>query len=129
MATLNENQARLLRDRNFGVVATVREDGSPQLTPVWVDTDGEDLLFNTAEGRAKPRNLRRDPRLSVLVLDRDDDQRWLSVSGRAELSHEGAAEHIDQLAHKYRGRSYRLPAGQTRVIVRVRADRIESYGL
>jgi PPOX class probable F420-dependent enzyme len=129
MATLTEAQASLLRDRNFGVVATVRKDGSPHLTTIWVDTDGRDLLFNTAEGRAKPRNLRRDPRVTVLVLDREDDQRWLSVSGRAHLTHEGALEHIHELSQKYRGRSYELPAGQTRIIVRVDADRIESYGL
>ena len=127
---LTEKQAAILLEPNIGIVATIRRDGSPQLTPVWVDAEGGDVVFNTAEGRAKTRNLRRDPRVSICVVDRDDPYRWLSVTGRAELSHEGAVEHIDRLALKYRGRSpYGVPEGEQRVIVRIRAERVQARSL
>ena len=127
---LTEAQAAFLREPNVAVVATTRRDGSAQVTPVWIDTDGRDVLFNTAEGRAKPRNIRRDPRVSVCVVDRNDQYRWLAVSGPAELTHEGAVEHIDALSLKYRGRTpYGVPEGEQRVIVRVRPERVEARNL
>ncbi|MEX0674585.1 MAG: PPOX class F420-dependent oxidoreductase, partial [Gaiellaceae bacterium] len=94
MAKLSEKQIELLRRPNLAIVGTIRPDGTPQLTPTWVDTDGEHVLVNTAEGRWKTRNLRRDPRISVTVVDRDDPYNWVSVTGTAELTHEGAEEHI-----------------------------------
>jgi PPOX class probable F420-dependent enzyme len=95
---------------------------------VWIDWDGEDVLFNTAAGRAKPRNLERDSRVTVLVLDRDDGYRWLGVSGRAELTTEGADEHIDKLARKYTGRAWQPKPGEQRLLVRVRPERVSAYG-
>ena len=65
MATLNEKQAKLFTDRNWGVIATIREDGSPQATPVWIDYDGENVLVNSARGRTKVTNIERDPRATV----------------------------------------------------------------
>lgn len=125
VATLTAEQAKLFEDPNIGLVATIRSDGTPQVTPVWVDWDGEHVLFNTAEGRAKPRNIRRDPRVTVAVVSRDDPYSWVSVSGQAELVEEGAAEHIDKLARKYTGREeYGIPAGEKRMIVRVTPERI-----
>lgn len=129
MAKLSEGEARLLLEPNIGVVATLRRDGSAQLTPVWIDTDGVHVVFNTAEGRQKPKNLRRDPRVSVFVLDRNDPYRWISLRGRATLEHEGAVEHIDKLAKKYVGREeYGVPDGEQRVIVRVTPERVVSRG-
>src|SRR5437763_1609641 len=85
MADLTDEQARLLEEPNVATVGTVNPDGSPQLTIVWIDWDGEHVLFNTAAGRVKPRNLERDRRVSVLVADRADAYRWVGVRGLAEL--------------------------------------------
>ena len=127
MAKLTDGEVQFLLEPNIGVVATLRNDGSAHLTAVWVDSDGEHVVFNTAEGRVKPRNLRRDPRVSMFVLDRNDPYRWISVTGRAALDHEGAVAHIDKLAHKYVGRDeYGVPEGEQRVIVRITPERVVS---
>jgi PPOX class probable F420-dependent enzyme len=124
MAKLSEKQIELLRKPNLAIVATVRPDGTPQLTPTWVDTDGEQVLVNTAEGRWKTRYLRRDPRISVTVVDRDDPYDWVSVTGTAELTHDGAEEHIHKLSHKYRGKDYDSPKDPQRILVRITPDRV-----
>jgi PPOX class probable F420-dependent enzyme len=125
VATLTDEQAKLFEEPNIGLVATIRSDGTPQVTPVWVDWDGENVLFNTAEGRAKPHNIRRDPRVTVTVVSRDDPYSWVSVSGSAEMVEEGAVEHIDKLAQKYTGREeYGVPEGEKRMIVRVKPQRV-----
>ena len=130
MAKLTEQQARLFLDENYGVVATLREDGSPHQTVVWLDWDGENVVFNTNEDRRKPHELRRNPSVSVIAIDRDTPYRWVAVSGPAELSHEGATEHIDRLALKYRGRApYGVKPGEQRVIVRVKPERVTAYGI
>ncbi len=126
MAKLSERAGQLLRDKNLAAVTTIRKDGSPHTTPVWIDWDGENVLFNTAEGRVKPRHLRRDPRVSVLVVDRENPYAWVSVTGRAELTHEGADEHIDDLSEKYLGRrpyASRAP-GEQRIKVIVHPERV-----
>jgi PPOX class probable F420-dependent enzyme len=128
MATLTAEQARLFKDRNYATVATIRNDGSAQLTPVWIDWDGENVVFNTAEGRAKPQNIRRRPVVSVQVIDRDDPYKWVSVTGPAEIVEEGAVEHIHELSRRYRGRDYDLDPDQKRLIVRVRPQRVTARG-
>jgi PPOX class probable F420-dependent enzyme len=128
MAKLNEKQAKLLTDKNLAAVATIRDDGTPQVTPTWVDWDGEHVLVNTAEGRAKPRNIRRDPRVSVLVMDPDDPYNWVSVTGTAELTHEGAEEHIGKLSHKYNGEDYPNPKDPQRVLVKITPERVNPPG-
>ena len=129
MVGLTDEQAQLLLRPNFATVGTLDPDGSPQLTIVWIDWDGENVLFNTAAGRAKPRNLERDPRVSVLVTDRDDGYRWVEILGRAELTTEGADEHIDKLARKYTGEAWKPRTGEQRLLVRVRPERVSAYGL
>ena len=124
MAKLSEKQIDLLRRPNLAIVGTIRSDGTPQLTPTWVDTDGEHVLVNTAEGRWKTRNLRRDPRISVTVVDRDDPYDWVSVTGTAELTREGAEEHIHKLSHKYRGKDYDKPKDPQRILIRITPERI-----
>ncbi len=128
MAGLTDEQARLLREPNFATVGTLNPDGSPQLTIVWIDWDGEHVLFNTAAGRAKPRNLERDRRVSVLVVDREDGYRWVAVRGVAELTAEGADEHIDKLARKYTGVGWQPKPGEQRLLVRVRLQHVNAYG-
>ena len=130
MATLTEKQQQFLAENPFvGVATTLREDGSPHSTVVWVDANGG-ISFNTAMGRAKPRNLERDPRVSLLVVDPQNSYRWVSVSGRAELTLDGADAQIDKLAKKYLGQDeypWRSPDEQ-RVTVRITPERVDSYG-
>jgi PPOX class probable F420-dependent enzyme len=132
MAKLTEKQAKLFRDRNWATVTTLRADGSPHATPVWIDTDGEHVIFNTVIGRAKERELRRDPRVAVTVLPADDQQSgYVSVTGTAELSEEGASEHIDKMAKKYLDLDkypYHQP-GDRRVIVTITPERVDGYGI
>ena len=124
---MTEKQIAFLREPNFAVVATVDEHGRPQSTVVWVDTDGESVLFNTTTYRAKARHLAANPYASVLVLDRNSAHRWVEFEGPVSTTEEGAAEHIEQLAQKYEGRSF----GNTenRLIVRVKPERVIEYEL
>ena len=128
---LTEAQRAFLRDNPFpGVVTTLRHDGSPHSTVVWVDEEGGDVLFNTAEGRAKPRYMRNDPRVSIVVVDPADQYRWVSVTGTAELTTEGARDQIDALATKYLGAdSYPWYRGETRLSVRITPEKVDSSGL
>ena len=132
MAALSEKQAKLFTDRNWGTIATLREDGSPHVTPVWIDYDGENVLVNSAYGRTKVENVKRDPRATVTVLPAEDQQSgYVMVSGKAELVDDGADEHIDKLARKYLGENrypYRGP-GEKRVIIRIRPERVDGFGV
>jgi PPOX class probable F420-dependent enzyme len=104
MAKLSDEQAQLFLDRNYGHVGTIRPDGSAHVTPVWVDYDGEHVIFNTAVGRAKYRYLQRDPRVTIEVQNLENPYEYVLVSGRAEMEEGDEAEkHIDKLAKKYRG--------------------------
>ena len=132
MAKLSEHQADLFRGKNWGTVVTLREDGSPHATPVWIDTDGENVLFNTAVGRAKERHLRRDPRIAVTVLPAEDQQSgYVTVTGKAEITEDGAFDHIDKLAKKYIGKDKYpyLQPGEQRVIVKVKPERVDAQGI
>ena len=128
MPGLTAEQARLLEEPNFATVATANPDGSAQLSIVWIDWDGERVVFNTAAGRAKPRNIERDPRVGVLVVDRSDGYRWVAVRGRAEITTEGADEHIDKMARKYSGEGWRPRPGEQRLLVRFRPEHVNAYG-
>jgi PPOX class probable F420-dependent enzyme len=129
MAKLNEQEAALFDEPLYAVAAVVREDDSPQQTVVWVERDGDAVSFNTAEGRAKPRHIRRNPNVGVMVMK--DPYTWVAVSGPAELTTEGADDQIDRLAKKYLDADtypYRDPA-ETRVTVRIKPERVDSSGL
>jgi PPOX class probable F420-dependent enzyme len=131
MASLTQAQKDFLDQPLVAVVTTLREDGSPHSTVVWVETDGEGgLSFNTATGRAKDVHLRNDPRVSVIVVDPQDPFKWVSVSGPAELTKDDADPQIDRLAKKYMGVDeypYRTPE-EDRVKVNVTADKVDSSG-
>ncbi|WP_346536885.1 PPOX class F420-dependent oxidoreductase [Micromonospora sp. DPT] len=121
MAILTDEDLALLSEPQLAHVATVEADGTPHVTPVWVDTDGEHIVFNTARGRQKYNNIERNPMVAVSVVDKADDFRTLWVKGTAELVTEGADEHIDRMAKKYLGQDtypFRQP-GEERVIVRI----------
>ena len=128
MAGLPDELVRFFLDANYAAAATVNADGSPQLTVVWVDYDGENVVFNTAAGRAKPRNIVRGSLVSVLVFDGTDFNRWVSVTGPAEIEEDADRAHADKLAQQYAGREH-FGGDEQRLIVRVRPDRVTTYGL
>lgn len=127
MSTPLTDAARALVNRPvIANVATVDKKGRPQLTPVWIDLDGDDLIFNTAKGRAKHANLERNPSVAVSIVDPNDPYNVVIVRGAVDESEEGADAHIDSLAKKYLGVDtypMRTP-GEVRVICRVRADHV-----
>lgn len=131
MAALNDKQKQFLEQPFVGVVTTLREDGSPHSTVVWVDVDENGVSFNTVYGRTKPANLERDGRISLTVVDPADGYRWLSVDGAATLSVDGADDQIDRLAKKYLDAdSYPFrKESEQRVTVRIAAARVDAYGL
>jgi len=112
----------LLKAKNFCLVSTRRPDGSIQGAPVWVDVQDGQPVLNTAEGRAWPRNLERDPRVTLTIQNFENPYEYLEIRGRvAERTHDGADEHIDAMAKKYLDKDeypFRQP-GEQRVIIRV----------
>ncbi|MFK0293444.1 PPOX class F420-dependent oxidoreductase [Streptomyces sp. NPDC090442] len=105
-ATLSDGLKKLLDSPVFVMVGTVQPDGSPQLSPVWVKRDGDDLLISTTVGRRKEKNLRRDPRVSVVVQPFDAPYTYAEIRGEATLSTEGGQQLIDELSRKYTGKAY-----------------------
>jgi PPOX class probable F420-dependent enzyme len=129
MAKLTEAQRAFLRDNAYaGVLTTVRPDGSPHATPVWVDVAGDEVLVNTRVGRAKERHLRENPGVSLTVVDPHDMYHWVSITGRATLDPEGAYEHINTLSHRYSGEDYSYIENEQRVIARIKVEKIDSSG-
>jgi PPOX class probable F420-dependent enzyme len=129
--TLEGRSEALLRARNFASVATFNRDGTIHCVPVWVDVHNGLPTLNTAEGRAWPRNLERDPRVTLTVPNLENPYEYVEIRGRvAERTHEGADEHIDELAQKYLGREKypgRRP-GEQRVIIRVEPEYVRLAG-
>ena len=131
-ATLSPGFQKLLREPVYCQLATLMPSGAPHITQTWVDTDGEHILINTFEGSQKSRNVRRDPRVAVNVVDPTNPWRIANVRGRVvEVTTQDADRHIDQLARKYLGvETYprRIP-GQVRLILKITADKINTIGL
>ncbi len=123
--SLSDGVRKLLDAPNFAHLATTMPDGSPQVTAVWVEYDGKHVLVNTAEGRQKPRNLRRDPRVALSIVDQQNPYASATIRGRAvELTHDGADEQIDKLAKKYLGQDkypFRQP-GEQRVAIKIEPE-------
>jgi PPOX class probable F420-dependent enzyme len=130
MTSLTEEQARLLLEPNFGVLATRRPDGSPQATAVWVDFDGEHPLINTVAGRSKERYLRRDPRAALVVFDRENPYRSVALTGEIELVEDGTGDHFERIATKYLGEAGydRPPPDEQRVTGRMTVFRVSTHG-
>ena len=128
-AAIPENYKDLFEKKAFASLATLMPDGQPQVTPVWVDFDGSHVVINSAKGRVKDRNMRRDPRVSMALLDPDNPYRHLSVQGRVvEITENGADQHIDKMAKKYLGKDtypYRQP-GEARVIYKIEPKHVTS---
>lgn len=123
-ATLSGELKKLLDTPVFVTLGTIQPDGSPQLSPVWVKRDGDDLLISTTVGRRKEKNLRRDPRVSVVVQPFDAPYTYAEIRGTASLTTEGGPQLIDELSRKYTGKPYaefNPAAGEDaeRVVVRI----------
>jgi PPOX class probable F420-dependent enzyme len=131
-ATLPPKVKELFEGKNFGHVTTLMPDGSPQVTAVWVNLEGDTIVFNTAEGRQKPRNMRRDPRVAVSIVDQDNPYTAAFVRGKVvEITPEGGDAHIDSLAKKYMDAdTYPFrQEGEVRLIVKIEPHHVSGMGI
>ena len=132
MAAIIPDQYRdLFEKRAFAHLATLMPDGSPQVTPVWCDYDGTYVVVNSAKGRVKDRNMRRDDRVALAIVDPENPYRHLAVRGKVdEITENGADAHIDRLAKKYLGKDKypRRRADEVRVIYKIRPERVSTMG-
>jgi PPOX class probable F420-dependent enzyme len=120
---------RLAEGKNLATVVTLMPNGQPQALLTWVDTDGEHILVNTEPQRQRARNIRRDPRITVLIHSADDPWDWAEVRGHVVDVVDGdeARGHIDKLSRKYVGTEYRNPIGpQGRIILTVAPDKVNT---
>ena len=131
MKRIPESHADILGKRAFAHLSTIMSDGSPQSSAVWVEADGPTILVNSAEGRVKDRNIRRDPRVAISVTDPDNPYRSLMIRGRVtKITREGADAHIDKLAKKYMDVDeypFRTP-DEVRVIYYIEPERVSAMG-
>lgn len=131
MATIPEKYRDILNKKAFAQLATIMPDGSPQVSPVWFDFDGQNIIINTAKGRVKDRNMRRDPRVGLDILDPDNPYRHVSIRGRVvDITEQGADELIDKLAKKYINQDrypYRAP-GEVRVTYKIAPEHMHTMG-
>ena len=121
----------LFDKKAFGHLATIMPDGSPQVTPVWLDYDGKYVRFNSARGRVKDKNVRRDPRVSISIQDPDNPYRYLEVRGRvAEITENGADDHVNKLSQKYVGKPVYMKRSpdEVRVLYKIEPQKITSMG-
>lgn len=125
MVPLPPEAVELLRGRNMAHLATVNADGSPTVSPLWIDVEDGRPVFNTAVGRRKERNMRRDPRVALTVPDPDDAYRCFEIRGTVELVLDGADEHIERLAQKYTGEPFKgFQEGVARVKLVLTPERV-----
>jgi PPOX class probable F420-dependent enzyme len=131
VAPIPEKYLDLFQKKVFAQLATLMPDGSPQVSPVWVDYDGQHIVINSAKGRVKDKNMRRDPRVGLDLMDPENPYRHLSVRGRVvDITEQGADAHIDKLAKKYLGQDkypYRSE-GEIRVIYKIVPNRAHTMG-
>lgn len=120
--TLNDKATKLLAGKNLGYLATLNKDGSPQVTPVMVDREGDLILVNTTPERAKARNTKRDPRVAIAITDASNQLNMVTYRGRVvEQTTKGAKEHINKLIKRYLGQD-RYPGTEQRVILKIRPE-------
>jgi PPOX class probable F420-dependent enzyme len=129
--TIPDKFVDLFKKTAFANLATVMPNGSPQVTPVWIDYDGKYVLFNSAKGRMKDKNIRRDPRVSLSIQDPENPYRYLEIRGRVvEITQNGADDHINKLSQKYLGKPVypgRQP-GEVRVLYKIEPEHFTSMG-
>jgi PPOX class probable F420-dependent enzyme len=126
-----EKYLDLFNKKAFANLGTLMPDGRPQVTPVWIDYDGEHVIFNSAKGRQKDRNVRREPRVALAIMDPDNPYRYLEIRGWVvEITEQGAAAHIDKMAKKYIGKD-KYPwgkPGEVRVIYKIKPEHTTVMG-
>lgn len=124
---IDDSVIRLLTGKNFAFVATLMKDGSPQITPTWIDYDGKTILINTAEGRTKQKNISKDQRVAISIVDQNNPYNMVTIRGKViEQTIKGADEHIDKLAKRYLGVDkypFRSPT-EKRIILKVAPEKI-----
>ncbi len=124
---ITEPMSKLFEGKNFAYLSTLMKDGTPQVTPIWVDIEDGNIIVNTAEGRLKQKNISRDPRIAICVVDQNNPYHMVTVRGRVvEQTSEGADEHVDKLAKKYLVvDKYPLRSpDEKRIIVRIKPERL-----
>lgn len=137
MAKLTGGQAKLFEDANVGVLGTLRKDGSMHLTPVWVGLEGSTILVNSALDRVKVAHVRNDPRVSIVVVDRNDNTRYVSVTGTCTIDEADGYEHMLVLAQKYVVDPAALrsldgvieESGEIRVVLRIEPQRVTHWNV
>jgi PPOX class probable F420-dependent enzyme len=130
MVSIPEDFQDLLADKtkSFAFLATIMPDGSPQVTPVWFNTDGEYILINTAKGRVKDRNMRAHPQVAIAIPDPQNPYRYLQIRGSVvEISEQGANQHFDEVAVAYIGKSFEYPPDQVRVIYKIKPKFVDTH--
>lgn len=130
MATIPASHADLLTTKpSFAHLATLNVDGSPQVTPVWIDYDGTNVIVNTARGRVKAKNVAREPRVALSITDPENPYRYLGIRGRVvDITENGGDAHIDKMAKKYLGKDsypFRTP-GEVRLVVKIAVDKVHT---
>ena len=128
MLNIPDSYQDLLKDetRAYAYLATVMSDGTPQLTPLWFNVEGDHILINSAKGRIKDKNMRARPNIAILISDpKKPFYRWMQIRGRVvEIIEKGATDHISALSLKYDDKPWTLQAGQTRVIYKILPDKV-----
>ncbi|MDE1844002.1 MAG: PPOX class F420-dependent oxidoreductase [Thaumarchaeota archaeon] len=121
-SNISPEVAKLIEDKNFAFIATLMKDASPQITPVWIDLVDGMILINTAKGRVKQRNVSRDPRVAISIVDRNNPYNMVTIQGHVvEQTTDGADKHIDKMAKKYLGVDkypFAMP-GEERVLLKI----------
>jgi PPOX class probable F420-dependent enzyme len=131
MTAIPEKYQDIVQKRTFAMFATIMPDGQPQITPVWVDAENGRILINTAKGRQKHKNVQRDPRVAVTLIDPDNPYRYVEVRGRVtEMTENGADSHIDKMAKKYLGKDkypFAQP-GERRILLKIEPEHVHGMG-
>jgi PPOX class probable F420-dependent enzyme len=125
MRTIDPDLLDLIEDetRAYAFLGTIMPDGSPQVTPVWFNSDDEHILINSAKGRVKDKNMRARPAVAMTIIDMKNPYRYLHVRVKVvEITDEAAVEHISTLSIKYTGGPFSVPEGETRVIYKIKPE-------
>ena len=129
--TLSDKQKQLITGKNYGHIATINKDGSPQVSPVWIELDGNLLVVNSEQKRRKVRNLKRDPRVSVSIQNAENPYQYVEIRGRAvEITDKGGFEGIDRLSAKYNNQP-KYPGnapGDVRIVIKIEPEHVTGMG-
>ena len=127
MSTLESGVLKLLEGKNFASFVTLLSDGSPHVAPTWIDHEGNIILINTAMGRLKEKNVRKDPRVALSIYDNENPYHMVAIRGKVtELTTDGAEDHVDKLAKRYLGMDKypRRSSDEKRILIKIKAEKI-----